>query len=216
MEKSVYAEFEQSFQMYLPRICNHCINPACVAACPSGSMYKREEDGIVLVDQNKCRSWRMCVSSCPYKKVFYNWESGKAEKCTACYPRWESGLPTVCSESCVGRIRFNGIVLYDADRISRGRPRSRTSKTSTRRRWGCFSTPMIPRSSAQAQDSTGSRIPGSRRRRAHPSTRWSSNGGSPSRSIRSSAPCLWSGTSRRSPRCRQASTRARSRPIPST
>ncbi|MGH8473911.1 MAG: 4Fe-4S dicluster domain-containing protein, partial [Gammaproteobacteria bacterium] len=86
MEKSVYAEFEQSFQMYLPRICNHCINPACVAACPSGSMYKREEDGIVLVDQNKCRSWRMCVSSCPYKKVFYNWESGKAEKCTACYP----------------------------------------------------------------------------------------------------------------------------------
>ncbi len=118
MEKEVYAEFEQSFQMYLPRICNHCINPACVAACPSGSMYKREEDGIVLVDQNKCRSWRMCVSSCPYKKVFYNWESGKAEKCTACYPRWESGMPTVCSESCVGRIRFNGIVLYDADRIA--------------------------------------------------------------------------------------------------
>jgi len=118
IEKEVYAEFEQSFQMYLPRICNHCINPACVAACPSGSMYKREEDGIVLVDQNKCRSWRMCISSCPYKKVFYNWESGKAEKCTACYPRWEAGLPTVCSESCVGRIRFNGIVLYDADRIA--------------------------------------------------------------------------------------------------
>jgi nitrate reductase / nitrite oxidoreductase, beta subunit len=118
IEKEIYAEFEQSFQMYLPRICNHCLNPSCVAACPSGSMYKREEDGIVLVDQNKCRSWRMCVSSCPYKKVFYNWESGKAEKCTACYPRWESGLPTVCSESCVGRIRFNGIILYDADRIS--------------------------------------------------------------------------------------------------
>ncbi|MGH8582287.1 MAG: nitrate reductase subunit beta [Gammaproteobacteria bacterium] len=118
LEKEIYAEFEHSFQMYLPRICNHCLNPSCVAACPSGSMYKREEDGIVLVDQNKCRSWRMCVSSCPYKKVFYNWESGKAEKCTACYPRWESGLPTICSESCVGRIRFNGIILYDADRIS--------------------------------------------------------------------------------------------------
>jgi Nitrate reductase beta subunit len=80
-------------------------------------MYKREEDGIVLVDQNKCRSWRMCISSCPYKKVFYNWESGKAEKCTACYPRVEAGLPTVCSESCVGRIRYNGVMLYDADRI---------------------------------------------------------------------------------------------------
>ncbi len=117
MEKQVYAEFEQTFHMYLPRICNHCINPACVAACPSGSLYKREEDGIVLVDQDKCRSWRMCISACPYKKMFYNWESGKAEKCTACYPRVESGLPTVCSESCVGRIRYNGVMLYDADRI---------------------------------------------------------------------------------------------------
>ena len=117
IESQVYAEFENSFQMYLPRICNHCVNPSCVASCPSGSMYKREEDGIVLVDQNKCRSWRMCISSCPYKKVFYNWESGKAEKCTACYPRFEAGLPTACSESCVGRIRYNGIILYDTDRI---------------------------------------------------------------------------------------------------
>ncbi len=118
VEKQVYAEFENSFNLYLPRICNHCINPSCVASCPSGAMYKREEDGIVLVDQNRCRSWRMCISNCPYKKVYYNWESGKAEKCTACYPRVEAGLPTVCSETCVGRIRYNGIMLYDADRIA--------------------------------------------------------------------------------------------------
>jgi nitrate reductase beta subunit len=117
LEKEIYRQFENTFHMYLPRICNHCINPACVAACPSGSIYKREEDGIVLVDQDKCRGWRMCISSCPYKKVFYNWESGKAEKCIGCYPRVESGMPTVCSESCVGRIRYNGIMLYDADRI---------------------------------------------------------------------------------------------------
>ena len=117
LEKEIYKQFETTFHMYLPRICNHCINPACVASCPSGSMYKREEDGIVLVDQDKCRGWRMCVSSCPYKKVYYNWESGKAEKCIGCYPRVESGMPTVCSESCVGRIRYNGIMLYDADKI---------------------------------------------------------------------------------------------------
>ncbi|MFN6961343.1 MAG: 4Fe-4S dicluster domain-containing protein, partial [Rhodocyclaceae bacterium] len=49
IEKQIYAQFENTFQMYLPRICNHCLNPACVAACPSGSIYKREEDGIVLV-----------------------------------------------------------------------------------------------------------------------------------------------------------------------
>jgi nitrate reductase beta subunit len=117
IQKEMYGQFEHTFHMYLPRICNHCLNAACVAACPSGSIYKREEDGIVLVDQDKCRGWRMCVSSCPYKKVFYNWESGKAEKCIGCYPRVESGMPTVCSESCVGRIRYNGIMLYDADRI---------------------------------------------------------------------------------------------------
>lgn len=117
MEKQIYGEFEQTFLMYLPRMCNHCVNPACVAACPSGSLYKREEDGIVLVDQDKCRSWRMCISACPYKKMFYNWESGKAEKCTGCFPRVESGLPTACSETCVGRIRYNGVMLYDADRI---------------------------------------------------------------------------------------------------
>ncbi len=118
IEKAVYAEFEHSFNLYLPRICNHCLNPSCVASCPSGAMYKRKEDGIVLVDQNRCRSWRMCISNCPYKKVYYNFESGKAEKCTACYPRVEAGLPTVCSETCVGRIRYNGIMLYDADRIA--------------------------------------------------------------------------------------------------
>ena len=57
---------------YLPRICEHCLNPSCVASCPSGAMYKREEDGIVLVDQAKCRGWRFCVSGCPYKKVYFN------------------------------------------------------------------------------------------------------------------------------------------------
>jgi nitrate reductase beta subunit len=102
---------------YLPRICEHCLNPSCVASCPSGAMYKREEDGIVLVDQEACRSWRFCVSGCPYKKVYFNWGTGKAEKCTLCYPRLEVGLPTICSETCVGRLRYLGLVLYDADRV---------------------------------------------------------------------------------------------------
>jgi hypothetical protein len=54
---------------------------------------------------------------CPYKKIYYNWKSGKAEKCIFCYPRIEAGQPTVCSETCVGRIRYLGVLLYDADRI---------------------------------------------------------------------------------------------------
>lgn len=116
-QKEIYGEFEKTFMMYLPRLCEHCLNPTCVASCPSGAIYKREEDGIVLIDQDKCRGWRMCVSGCPYKKIYYNWKSGKSEKCTFCYPRIEAGQPTVCSETCVGRIRYLGVLLYDADRI---------------------------------------------------------------------------------------------------
>jgi nitrate reductase beta subunit len=117
VEEAVRLEYERAFMFYLPRICEHCLNPSCVASCPSGAMYKREEDGIVLVDQDACRSWRMCVSGCPYKKVYFNWQTGKAEKCTLCYPRLETGQPTICSETCVGRIRYLGVVLYDADRV---------------------------------------------------------------------------------------------------
>ena len=117
VQKEIYGQFEQTFLFYLPRLCEHCLNPSCAAVCPSGAIYKREEDGIVLIDQEKCRGWRMCVSGCPYKKIYYNWQSGKSEKCIFCYPRIEAGLPTVCSETCVGRIRYLGVLLYDADRI---------------------------------------------------------------------------------------------------
>ena len=103
---------------YLPRTCNHCLNPACVAACPSGAIYKRGEDGVVLIDQNRCRAWRSCVAACPYKKTFYNWASGKSEKCILCFPRIESGQAPACFHACPGRIRYLGVLLYDADRIA--------------------------------------------------------------------------------------------------
>ena len=118
MSTKVRTDIESAFMFYLPRICEHCLNPTCVSACPSGAMYKRTEDGIVLVDQDACRGWRMCVSACPYKKVYFNHATGKAEKCTLCYPRLEVGEPTVCSETCVGRLRYLGVLLYDADRVS--------------------------------------------------------------------------------------------------
>ncbi|TIC80404.1 nitrate reductase subunit beta [Nocardioides sp. GY 10113] len=111
-------EFEKTFMFYLPRICEHCLNPACMASCPSGAIYKRSEDGIVLVDQDRCRGWRQCITGCPYKKIYFNHKSGKAEKCTFCYPRVEVGLPTVCSETCVGRLRYLGLFLYDADAVT--------------------------------------------------------------------------------------------------
>ena len=110
-------ELEGLVMQYLPRICNHCLNPSCVAACPSGAIYKRTEDGVVLVDQNKCRAWRMCIAGCPYKKVYFNWHTGKAEKCILCFPRLEIGQVPACTHSCVGRIRYMGVLLYDRDLI---------------------------------------------------------------------------------------------------
>lgn len=115
--EKIQFEFEKTFMFYLPRICEHCLNPSCMASCPSGAIYKRVEDGIVLVDQDKCRGWRQCVTGCPYKKIYFNHKTGKAEKCTMCYPRVEIGLPTVCSETCVGRLRYLGLFLYDADKV---------------------------------------------------------------------------------------------------
>jgi len=116
-EKQALFEIERLTMFYLPRICNHCLNPACVASCPSGALYKRGEDGIVLLDQNTCRGWRFCISGCPYKKTYYNWKTGKSEKCILCFPRIESGQAPACFHSCVGRIRYLGVVLYDADKI---------------------------------------------------------------------------------------------------
>jgi nitrate reductase beta subunit len=114
-EKKMINELESIYMFYIPRLCNHCLNPACVASCPSGAIYKRGEDGIVLINQEKCKSWRYCVSACPYKKVYYNWNTSKSEKCIFCYPRVENKEATICSRSCVGKIRSIGVILYDLD-----------------------------------------------------------------------------------------------------
>ncbi|MBI4446646.1 MAG: nitrate reductase subunit beta [Acidobacteria bacterium] len=116
-QRAQLSAVERLVFFYFPRICNHCLNPACVAACPSGALHKRGEDGIVLVDQKRCRGWRACIAACPYKKVYYNWFTGKSEKCILCFPRIESGQAPACFHSCVGRIRYLGVLLYDADRL---------------------------------------------------------------------------------------------------
>ncbi len=101
-------DYPNSYYFYLPRLCNHCANPACLAACSRNAIYKRQEDGIVLVDQERCRGYRYCVNACPYKKIYFNEEISKSEKCIFCYPRIEKGLPTACAQQCVGRIRWIG------------------------------------------------------------------------------------------------------------
>ncbi len=150
IQADIYSQYEKTFMMYLPRLCEHCLNPTCVASCPSGAIYKREEDGIVLIDQEKCRGWRMCISGCPYKKIYFNWKSGKSEKCVFCYPRIESGEPTVCSETCVGRIRYLGVMLYDADRIQKAASTSSETQLYQAQR-DIFLNPNDPEIIAQAR-----------------------------------------------------------------
>ena len=108
---------------YLARICNHCSYPACLAACPRKAIYKRPEDGIVLIDQKECRGYRKCVEACPYKKSMYRGNTRVSEKCVGCYPRVEGTDPesegepmeTRCMAACVGQIRMQGLVKLNPD-----------------------------------------------------------------------------------------------------
>lgn len=98
------------WMFYLPRICNHCTYPACLAACPRQSIYKRPEDGIVLLDQSRCRGYRECVKGCPYKKTYFNAVTRVSEKCIGCYPAVEQGRQTQCTIACIGKIRLQGFL----------------------------------------------------------------------------------------------------------
>ena len=82
-----FSGVHNSWFFYLARICNHCTYPACLSSCPRASIYKRPEDGIVVIDQERCRGYQECVKACPYKKTFYNAMTGTSEKCIACFPR---------------------------------------------------------------------------------------------------------------------------------
>jgi DMSO reductase family type II enzyme iron-sulfur subunit len=103
-------DFPNSYYFYLPRICNHCSNPGCLAACPREAIFKRSQDGIVLVDHERCEGLRYCIAGCPYKKIYFNPTLFKSEKCIFCFPRIEKGLAPACAQQCVGRIRFVGFL----------------------------------------------------------------------------------------------------------
>ena len=113
----------ETFFFYLQRICNHCTYPGCLAACPRKAIYKRPEDGIVLIDQNRCRGYKKCVEQCPYKKPMYRGTTRVSEKCIACYPRIEGKDPltggepmeTRCMAACVGKIRMQSLMRIGDD-----------------------------------------------------------------------------------------------------
>lgn len=101
-------EYPHSFFFYLPLVCMNCAKPSCLEACPRDSIYRREEDGIVLIDEDRCHGYRFCMEACPYKRIYFNQERVIAQKCISCYPRLEAGVAPACVRQCPGRIRHVG------------------------------------------------------------------------------------------------------------
>ena len=91
-------------KIFVTSACNHCANPACLAACPTSpkAITKRDSDGIVLIDQDLCIGCKYCIWACPYGVPQLNQVTKKAEKCTFCYHRIDQGLRPACVETCVG------------------------------------------------------------------------------------------------------------------
>jgi ethylbenzene hydroxylase subunit beta/complex iron-sulfur molybdoenzyme family reductase subunit beta len=112
-------EFPNAYFFYLPSACNHCPPPACVEACPSGAMYKRAEDGIVLRDEDRCQGSRQCMRACPYKKIYFNHARGVAQHCNLCFPRLEQGIAPACARNCPGRLAFVGFLDDETGPIHR-------------------------------------------------------------------------------------------------
>lgn len=105
-----FSGIHDTWMFYLARICNHCTYPGCLAACPRKAIYKRPEDGIVLIDESRCRGYKECVKACPYKKTFFNMVTRTSEKCIGCYPLIEQGEQPRCVQTCIGKIRMQGFL----------------------------------------------------------------------------------------------------------
>lgn len=110
--------FPNTERRMLPRLCNHCSEPPCVDACPEeGATYKREADGIVVVDESKCIGCAKCVEACPYDARFMNpfkgdpeltKGNGSADKCDFCLHRISQGVAPSCVNTCPGKARIFG------------------------------------------------------------------------------------------------------------
>lgn len=88
--------------------CNHCENPRCVQNCPTGAMHKRSEDGVVVVDKDKCIGCRYCTWSCPYGAPQYNPAEGKIGKCDLCLDYLAQGKDPACVAACPVRALHAG------------------------------------------------------------------------------------------------------------
>ena len=96
--------FPKAWSYHISIACNHCAEPKCVKNCPTGALHKREIDGIVLVDKQKCIGCKMCTWSCPYGAPKYLEKEGKAGKCDFCVDLIDKGEDPACVASCNMRV----------------------------------------------------------------------------------------------------------------
>ncbi len=82
--------------------CNHCANPACVEECPTEAISKRD-DGIVILDVDKCEGYKRCITACPYDAPQYHFENEKSYKCHLCYDYIDQGKNPACVDACIMR-----------------------------------------------------------------------------------------------------------------
>ncbi len=100
--------------VYFPKSCLHCDDAPCVTVCPTGASYKRDEDGIVLVEEDKCIGCKLCSWACPYGAREYDGDAGVMKKCTLCIDRiYNENLEVeerqpVCVSTCPSNARFFG------------------------------------------------------------------------------------------------------------
>ncbi len=116
VDKGTYPDAHRSF---LPRLCNQCRHPPCVDVCPTGATYKREQDGVVVVDPEICIGCKYCIQACPYDARFLNPVTGAADKCDFCLHRISQGLVPACVETCQGRARIFGDINDPDSEVSR-------------------------------------------------------------------------------------------------
>ena len=103
-------KFPTPWVFHISMSCNHCADPLCVKNCPTGALYKRSTDGIVLIDMEKCIGCRYCMWSCPYGAISFNEVENCVWKCDFCVDLLEKGQNPVCVDACPMRtIHFGDI-----------------------------------------------------------------------------------------------------------